>query len=169
MCMERWNPWEAWHANAACRHKRISENFHNITITITFRYEFLSVVRCGYDQQNLENIRDLANQTPRSPCSLTSVFGEAPINCSSASFPSRQIQTFYLNKLFIRAVEAHQWGCNCLEGGSHASRSWDVSNGRLDRQTVEKPNKIPQPPEQSTPNTFAKSPRTLTVQTFRTR
>jgi hypothetical protein len=47
------------------------------------------------------------------------VFGEAPINCRSASFPSRQIETFHPNKLFIRAVEAHQWGCNCLEWGFH--------------------------------------------------
>ena len=50
------------HANAAYRHKRISEHFHNITIIMTLRYEFLSVVRCGCDQLNLENIRDLANQ-----------------------------------------------------------------------------------------------------------
>jgi len=39
-----------------------------------------------------------------------------------------------------------------------------VSNGRLDRQNVEKPDKIPQPPEHNTPNTFAKPPRTLSVQ-----
>ena len=62
----------------------------------------------------LKILEILQTKTPRT--SLTSVFGKAPINCSSARFPSRQIQTFYLNKLFIRAVEAHQWGCNCLEG-----------------------------------------------------
>lgn len=64
----------------------------------------------------LKILEILQTKTPRTPCSLTSVFGEAPINCSSASFPYRQIQTFYLNKLFIRAAEAHQWGCNSLEG-----------------------------------------------------
>jgi hypothetical protein len=45
----------------------------------------------------------------------------------------------------------------CLEGVSHVSSSWDVSNGRLDRQTVEKPNKIPQAPEQNTPHTFTET------------
>ena len=72
----------------------------------------------------LKTLEILQTKTPRTLCSLTSVFGEAPINCSSASSPPpRQTQTFSLNKLFIRAVEAHQWGCNCLEGASHASSS----------------------------------------------